>query len=1227
MAEIKNSFLGSKMNKDLDDRLIPNGEYRDAQNISVGKSEADDIGALETVLGNDLVDISSFNDNTLTIIGQFTNEIKNTIIVFTTDYTDPYIDEDGQENPTAAPSTAKCYIHELYIGPTTNQNTWTLLVSGSFLNFSTTNLITGVSAIEDLLFFTDNRNQPRKINVKNVAPYYKTESNISVAKYNPYESISLLNKVTTTTATTGASTTIVVASATGIYVGMSVVQYGNIALEAKDYIYVTTVVGTTITINQSINIIAGDITFLSTTMTGENITLDFNGGVAWPGDPDYIESKFVRFSYRFKFDDGEYSIMAPFTQVAFIPKQKGYFLGAGGADPLNEDENSSFRSTILEFMENGVQDVNLLIPFPDSLDNVNTSVDATYKIQSVDILYKESDGLTVKVLETITQAGNSDWSGTSSILTYDYRSTKPFKSLPSNQITRVYDKVPVKAFAQETAGNRIIYGNFKNKYTPPRLLNYLVAVGPKNTNKDFDSWVEYPNHSVKQNRNYQVGFVLADKYGRQSDVILSMNENTVNVVGPNTFGGSTVFNPYNTEADAGNYPIRDWFGDSLKVQVDATIDSGGANSLPKTSGSLAGEPGLYAVVKVNSSNVAGFDVNGGTPTVTNNSTTPLYRYAFTPATITTAFPSVGNYLRGEYKDFVKVITTYPPVAGRYTVDCDGAINKEIYEASGAGGADVKFAYNINTAGWYSYKIVVKQQEQDYYNVYLPGIVNGYFGHTEYFGETGMLDEVNKTAFTTLFGDNINKIPRDLSEVGPEQKQYRSSVKLSGRVTNILKNETPFVDLNKQFFPGITTHSVDAIGTEEVIVGNNSSTTAHPSIYQGETDPYLVRLTTNQSIGREDTQSGDKDFPVLSIYETDPVESLLDIFYETTSVGLIADLNAAILTSFQGAVGWGSYSWVQPESLPKGDAFISNVFPINTSGAPMVGTTIKPGTFNVFDGAGNNVTSLFSFTADSGTGYSFITNPTNGNFVFNETVNIRQFTLGCIIVSSTGVESSQVYLGGNLSNSTPIINGGVALPAIATNTTITGPLATITGTNGSSSNVTGANTQQLKWSITAGNTVNSFSINANTGVLSKNSSSSPSGPFTLTIRLEDANGNTINGSSFIEASQTINVASVEIGAYLNASPGGVQSQSCNASGALNPNCGTVLYYNNGSVSNPNPTQNIVVVGDVIRTGPNGTNSPVAPAFYYSYRCNQTGSGNRRFFQINNSNGIVSLVDQC
>ena len=65
---------------------------------------------------------------------------------------------------------------------------------------------------------------------------------------------------------------------------------------------------------------AGDIfTFLISTMTNKS------SDQTWPGDPDYLEGRYVRFSYRYRFDDGEYSIFAPFTQIAYIPKQKGYF--------------------------------------------------------------------------------------------------------------------------------------------------------------------------------------------------------------------------------------------------------------------------------------------------------------------------------------------------------------------------------------------------------------------------------------------------------------------------------------------------------------------------------------------------------------------------------------------------------------------------------------------------------------------------------------------------------------------------------------------------------------------------------------------------------------------------------------------------------------------------------------------------------------------------------------
>ena len=51
MPESKNTFIKSKMNKDLDDRILPSGEYRDAQNVSVSRSESADVGALENTLG------------------------------------------------------------------------------------------------------------------------------------------------------------------------------------------------------------------------------------------------------------------------------------------------------------------------------------------------------------------------------------------------------------------------------------------------------------------------------------------------------------------------------------------------------------------------------------------------------------------------------------------------------------------------------------------------------------------------------------------------------------------------------------------------------------------------------------------------------------------------------------------------------------------------------------------------------------------------------------------------------------------------------------------------------------------------------------------------------------------------------------------------------------------------------------------------------------------------
>ena len=56
MPEIKNSFSAGSMNKDLDERVISNSQYRDAMNIQVSTSEHSDVGTAQNIMGNKKVD-------------------------------------------------------------------------------------------------------------------------------------------------------------------------------------------------------------------------------------------------------------------------------------------------------------------------------------------------------------------------------------------------------------------------------------------------------------------------------------------------------------------------------------------------------------------------------------------------------------------------------------------------------------------------------------------------------------------------------------------------------------------------------------------------------------------------------------------------------------------------------------------------------------------------------------------------------------------------------------------------------------------------------------------------------------------------------------------------------------------------------------------------------------------------------------------------------------------
>ena len=60
MAKLKRSFVAGIMNKDLDERLIPADQFRDALNVSIGISESSDVGAVENTKGNKNISTITF---------------------------------------------------------------------------------------------------------------------------------------------------------------------------------------------------------------------------------------------------------------------------------------------------------------------------------------------------------------------------------------------------------------------------------------------------------------------------------------------------------------------------------------------------------------------------------------------------------------------------------------------------------------------------------------------------------------------------------------------------------------------------------------------------------------------------------------------------------------------------------------------------------------------------------------------------------------------------------------------------------------------------------------------------------------------------------------------------------------------------------------------------------------------------------------------------------------
>lgn len=546
MADLIRSFTGGRMNKDLDERLVPSGEYRDALNLQVATSATSQVGTFQNIKGTIEKKNKEYNPSTQ----------------LTTEWSLDYIW--ALQNPVCIgsvsdPSTE--YIYWLIASDTVSviasYNTITKITSPvivdtlNILNFSANFLVTGINILEGLLLWTDNQTEPKSIKIEdwvNSTPNFTThsqifgrdfvEADITVIRKRPLTSLTV-NASASNRGGTGTGLSPISTNVAGTYQNFTKVTgplpddyeslptYAQNAVEGSITIY-TTPAPANYRANDLISLEAETTDSLNVTVK-YGITLlivgplDING-ILLPGNqldcqiqaissiiprlPDILnwevllieegtlfEYIFPRFSYRWKYSNNQVSGFAPFTSVVFVGGQFEYL----SSDGYNIGMVNNAREIILSDIDWGDESV-----------------------KEVEILYKASNSNGVYIVDNITD---------NTITSFTILNEVIGAIVNSNQLLRPYDNVPLAAKAQEITANRLIYGNYTQQYdleepkisTSFQTNDHPGAINPQQDPAVINLLEGTPLPSLKSIRTYQIGANYLDKYGRETPVFTTNN--------------------------------------------------------------------------------------------------------------------------------------------------------------------------------------------------------------------------------------------------------------------------------------------------------------------------------------------------------------------------------------------------------------------------------------------------------------------------------------------------------------------------------------------------------------------------------------------------------------------------------------------------------------------------------------------------------------------------------
>jgi len=461
MPEIKNSFTQGKMNKDLDERLIPNGQYRDAMNVEVSTSEGSDVGTVQNIKGNTSASDAGGFDNTCRCVGSIADEKTNKLYWFVhCDTRDAII-----EYNSVTGESFYILVDMFFLDPVNYGEGSPYPDVRQFLKF-TGKQITGINIIDDFLFWTDGDNEPKKVNIKKAKAKRINSNHEFSFQHHSVTHSAAPNKV-------------------------AYMQEEDLAVVKRKPLHAPLV-----TMRSSLS------------------------------DPQesIFKKIFPRFCYRYKYDDGEYSAFSPFTDVVFKPGYsiiEGEYTEAGSPNYYDASTAYSTKEPYNTAMLNYVRAVDI-----SGFNRPDTPTD----VVQVDILYKQENSNVIYSIASIhrsdpewdlegnialSELGLDNYTGYYKSIRgrYTIETENIHAALPESQLLRPWDNVPKKALAQDVSGNRIVYGNYTQGYDVYNTPTTLTQIRTRRDDQDTGII-----RSLKSQREYQVGILFGDKYGRETPI-------------------------------------------------------------------------------------------------------------------------------------------------------------------------------------------------------------------------------------------------------------------------------------------------------------------------------------------------------------------------------------------------------------------------------------------------------------------------------------------------------------------------------------------------------------------------------------------------------------------------------------------------------------------------------------------------------------------------------------